>query len=132
MLVKKGHSCRETEDVRGGREVRHSLRASRLVFEQCLEPPQAFIPFGADFLDPLINIAEGFRGQGIAFFAPLLMDSNQSCIFENVKMLEYPLPCDGIFFCKLGRCLRAVFRQIHQQAQDGCSLRRARGGSVAT
>ena len=62
-----------------------SLLASRLVFEQCLEPPQTFIPFGADFLDPLINIAEGFRGQGIAFFAPPLMDSNQSRIFENMK-----------------------------------------------
>jgi hypothetical protein len=41
------------------------------------------IPFGADFLDPLINIAEGFRGQGIAFFAPLLMDSDQPRLFEN-------------------------------------------------
>ena len=87
-----------------------------LMFEPCLEPQEAFIPPGADVVDPLLKLAEGFGRQGIALFPPFLMHGNQAHTFKDRQMLENSLPRDWVFSCKLGRRLGAVFSQIHQQA----------------
>ena len=91
------------------------LGISLLAFEPCLETQQAFVPFRTELLNPLRKFFERFRRQGIALLPPFLMDSNQARMFEDGKMLEYPLPRDRVFLSQLGRCLGAMFCQIYQQ-----------------
>jgi|SRR5262249_45938151 len=85
------------------------------LFEPCLEPQQAFIPYGADGVDPLLKFAQRFRRQDIALFSPFLMHSNQARSFKDREMLENTLPRDWVFLGKLGRRLGTALRQLHQQ-----------------
>src|SRR5215207_2731518 len=110
-----------------------ALLIGLLMFEPCLEPQQAFVPFSTDVLNPLLKFFERFRRQGIALLPPCLMDSHEARIFEDCKMLEDSLPGNRIVFCELGRCPGAMFRQIYQQTPaHGISQRGEEGLLILT
>src|SRR5947207_92843 len=92
-----------------------ALLVSPLLFEPCLEPRQAFVPFGTNVVHPLLKLIERLRRQHITLFAPFLMHCNQTCSFKDCKMLENTLSRDRVFLRQLGRCLRAILRQIDKQ-----------------
>src|SRR6187549_3264454 len=75
------------------------------LFEPCLEPQQALIPYGADAVDPLLKFVERFRRQEIALFSPFLMHGNQARSFKNREMFENTLPRNWIFLGELSRRL---------------------------
>ena len=95
-------------------QIRPSPKSLLLVFDEGLEAQEAFIPFRADLLNPLLKFRERFLSEGIELLLPLLLHGDQACIFENAEMLEDPLARDGVFFCKLGRRPGAMFDQVRQ------------------
>src|SRR5258707_9196994 len=85
-------------------EKQNGLFVRCLIFDKSFEAEEAFIPFGFEGFDPLFKFGERRGHECIAFFASLLMDSDQSGFFEDMKMLENALPRDGVIFGKLSGC----------------------------
>src|SRR4051794_40833725 len=70
-------------------------------FDKRLQPIQPPIPYRSNFLHPLLELVERLGRQGVAFLAPLLVHGDQPGAFEDMKVLEEALPCDGILLREL-------------------------------